>query len=278
MKPREVMLMVAPNGARKSKADHPALPLSAEELAAQAAACLDAGAAVLHLHVRDAHGGHSLDARLYHEAMRAIGAATRGRMIVQMTTEAVGRYSAKEQMRAVRAVVPAAVSLALRELVPNDADNRLGKARGFFRWLKVMTISPQFILYDPADVRRFLNLREKGIIPFRKPFLLMVLGRHAADGESAPEELDPFLEALGDAPAHWAVCAFGRREAEIAVHAARKGGHARIGFENNTRLPDGTQAPDNAALVEATARMLREAGFGIMPPEAAKTVFRNAAA
>ncbi len=268
--------MVAPNGARKTKADHPALPISAKELAEQARACVEAGAVALHLHVRDARGGHSLDARLYHEAMSAIHAATQGRMIVQMTTEAVGRYSAEEQMQAVRAVVPAAVSLALRELVPDDAEETQARARGFFRWLRVMNISPQFILYDAADVRRFLTLGEKGTIPFRKPFLLFVLGRHAADGESAPEELDPFIDALGDAPAHWAACAFGRREAEIAVHAARKGGHARIGFENNTRLPDGAQAPDNAALVRATARLLQKAGFGIMDERGAAAILREA--
>jgi uncharacterized protein (DUF849 family) len=92
----------------------------------------------------------------------------------------------------------------------------------------------------------------------------MVLGRYSKSGESAPEELDAYVEALGDEPAEWAVCAFGRREAEVALHAARLGGHARIGFENNIHLPDGESAPDNAALVAAVRAMLEGEGVAIM--------------
>ncbi len=51
-----VVIAVAPNGARKSKADHPRLPLTPSELAECAQDCLDAGASMLHLHVRDAAG------------------------------------------------------------------------------------------------------------------------------------------------------------------------------------------------------------------------------
>jgi uncharacterized protein (DUF849 family) len=83
--------MVAPNGARKTKADHPALPIGPAELAATAAACRDAGAAAIHLHVRDEAGGHSLDAGRYREATAEVRAAIGEAMIVQITTEAVGR-------------------------------------------------------------------------------------------------------------------------------------------------------------------------------------------
>jgi uncharacterized protein (DUF849 family) len=51
-----VILAVAPNGARKTKADHPALPMTPEEIAMTAAACHEAGAAMIHLHVRDPDG------------------------------------------------------------------------------------------------------------------------------------------------------------------------------------------------------------------------------
>ena len=60
--------MVAPNGARKVKTDHPQVPLDAGEIAAVARDCADAGAGAIHYHVRDAEGGHILDAGRYHEA------------------------------------------------------------------------------------------------------------------------------------------------------------------------------------------------------------------
>lgn len=60
-----LVIAVAPNGARKTKKDHPALPIEPRELAIEAASCIEKGAAMIHLHVRDASGGHSLDAGGY---------------------------------------------------------------------------------------------------------------------------------------------------------------------------------------------------------------------
>ncbi len=276
MSAREVMLMVAPNGARKTKADHPGLPLTPDELAAEAGACLEAGAAAIHLHVRDGEGRHSLEPADYLPAITAVREAA-PEMVVQITTEAVGRYGPAEQMACVRAVVPEAASLALRELAPDDGKETLERLRGFLRWMQVMDISPQFILYAPEEVERFLRLRSDGVIAFERPFLLFVLGRHSAEGISKPEELDPFVEVLGNAVAEWAVCAFGPREAEIALHAARLGGHARIGFENNDRLPDGSVAESNADLVRAVRDLLEREGHAVMAPAAARALFRHAA-
>ena len=67
----EVLLMVAPTGAHLSKAEAPGLPVTPEELAAEAAACKVAGAAALHLHVRDEQGRHTLDFMRYGEAIHA---------------------------------------------------------------------------------------------------------------------------------------------------------------------------------------------------------------
>ena len=67
-----VIVMSAPNGARRNHADHQALPMTAQESADDAVALLDAGVGVLHLHVRDADGEHSLDADLYRDAIAAI--------------------------------------------------------------------------------------------------------------------------------------------------------------------------------------------------------------
>jgi uncharacterized protein (DUF849 family) len=58
-------------------------------------------------------------------------------------------------------------------------------------------------------------------------------------------------------------CAFGPREAEFATQAAQAGGDARVGFENNFHLPDGSVAPSNAAIVAATADKARALGLGL---------------
>ena len=264
------MIMVAPNGARRGKADHPALPLTPAELAADARACALAGAAAVHLHVRDATGVHTLDAGLYREATAAIRATAGPDLVVQITTEAVGRFTPAEQMACARAVMPEAVSIALRELVPDEPAEPT--AEQFFRWMASEEIAPQFILYAPDEVTRLLDLVDRGVIRWARPFLLLVLGRHAADQQSAAGDLDPFLARLDGRDLPWAVCAFGRREAECALHAAKSGGHIRVGFENNLHLPSGALAPSNAALVEATVELLQRHGFAPMNAAEARAV------
>jgi 3-keto-5-aminohexanoate cleavage enzyme len=256
-RPRPVIVAVAPNGARRGKADHPALPMTADEIAAAVAACHEAGASLVHLHVRDADGGHTLDADAYRAATDAVRATVGDRVIVQVTTEAMGRYTVAEQMAMVRAVRPEAVSLALREIVP-DREHELAAAN-FFEWLTKARVIPQYILYSPDEVRRFADLRRRGIIPGLLPFVLFVLGRYADAQAGRPEELDAFLAALPE-NVEWAVCAFGPQEHACALRAAERGGHVRLGFENNLCLADGTLAADNAALVRQFASALPSLG------------------
>jgi uncharacterized protein (DUF849 family) len=264
-----LILAVAPNGARKSKADHPALPIEPDEIARAAAACLEAGAAMIHLHVRDRDGNHSLDVEAYRAAIAALRREVGERMVIQVTTEAVGRYRLDEQMAMVRELRPEAVSLALRELAPDKAAEPA--AAEFFAWLRHEQIRPQFILYSEEDLRRFDDLRARGVVPQERPFLLFVLGRYTKGQASDPRDLLPFL-AANQAGHGWALCAFGGREIACAVTAAALGGHARVGFENNLHLPDGARAPDNAALIAAAAAGARAIGRPLADAEAARAV------
>lgn len=241
-----LIVSVAPNGARKSKTDHPSLPISDRELAETAASCRAAGAAMIHLHVRDSAGRHSLDPGLYRSAIAAIRREVGADLIVQVTSESVGMFNRDEQMSMVRDLRPEAVSLALGELVANDADEL--SAAEFFAWLLKESIAPQYILYSAQEVRRFHELRKRGIIPGERPFVLFVLGRYDSSGQADPYELLPFL-AAHDSECPWAACAFGRMESACAIAAIGLQGHVRVGFENNLHLSDGRVAPDNAALV-----------------------------
>jgi len=242
---------VAPNGARKTKADHPALPMTADELAREAAACRDAGAALIHLHIRDKAGKHLLDAEAYRAATAAIRREAGEDMIVQITTESVGIYLPGFQMAMVRSARPEACSVAIRELVPNAAAER--EAAAFFAWMAAERVTPQYILYTVDEVRRLIDLRARGVLPASTPFVLYVLGRYSANQSSDPLDMAPFL-AAGDRDWHWAVCAFGAKEGTVALTAAVLGGHSRVGFENNLLLGDGRLAPGNAALVEQACR------------------------
>jgi len=273
-----LVVTVAPNGARKGKDAHAALPLTRDEIARCAAACRERGAAMIHLHVRDAHGGHTLDADIYTDTIAAVRAAAGPDMVIQMTTEAVGIYDAAQQMQAVRAVRPEAVSLGLREFVPMDPaadagtgdDDAVQAFADFLAWLRTEGIFPQYILYTAEDVAAFLAYCRRGVIPGDRHFLLFVLGRYSKTQQSDPTDLLPFLAALGDASHPWSVCAFGPRENACAVTAAGLGGHVRVGFENNMYLADGCIAADNGALVGQVTETMPSLGRPVATPSQAR--------
>ena len=268
------ILSVAPNGARRTKADHPALPMTPADLAAAAVSAQAAGASLIHLHVRDADGRHTLDPGIYREATAEVRAAVGDGMIVQITTEAVGLYTPEQQIATVRTVRPEAASVALREIVPDDAGEAL--ARDFYHWATGEGIHLQHILFTPEEVARFAGLCARGVIPGEDLTVLYVLGRYTVGQKSDPSDLDPFLAAAKDVPAGligpWFVCAFGAKEGACVGHAIAHGGHARVGFENNMLLPDGTTAPDNAALVTEAAKAAAAAQRAVATGEQARAI------
>ena len=254
-----VVLAVAPNGGRKTKADHPELPLTADELARTAAECLERGASMIHLHVRDAEGRHCLDPEAYRAVIARTCQEVGDRLVLQITSESLGRFSPAEQRASVLRTNPEAVSLALRELAPEPADEKdFGE---FLGKLKQMRIWPQIILYTPAEAERLGAMVKQGLIPFDKLAVLYVLGRFALTRTAIARDLLPFLAPEMPRFASWSVCAFGRREAACVTAAALLGGHARVGFENNLALPNGARADSNAELVGAAARALEAVGL-----------------
>ena len=252
-----LIVTVAPNGAYKQPADHPALPITPQALAATARACLDAGAAMIHMHIRDAQGRHSLDVEGYREAWRVVRETVGREMVVQITSEAAGVYQAPQQIAMVEALRPEAVSIGLREIDKPEV-GEAGLARFFAGLVRERTMV-QIILYDVADLRRWQALRASGVVPEAPWFLLFVLGRYSAGQTSRPQDLLPFL-AAHDGGEPWAVCAFGATENTCIAAAAAFGGHARVGFENNLLTRDGHTAPDNAALVRQAAETARALG------------------
>ncbi|TPJ57343.1 3-keto-5-aminohexanoate cleavage protein [Mesorhizobium sp. B2-7-1] len=264
-----VAIAVAPSGGRRTKADHPALPITSDELARVAAVSLEAGAAMIHVHVRDRNGRHLLDAQAYRAAATAIRAQVGERLVVQITSEALGIYRPEQQMRVVLEARPEAVSLALREFVP-DQTHEAGFA-SFLETLRRRKVVPQIILYSTEEASYLATLARRGMIPFDNQPVLYVLGRHTVGQTSAPADLLPFL-ALGPvAPSHWMVCAFGSQETACVTTAALLGGHCRVGFENNLFLPGGALASGNGDLIAATRRALEACGLAVADADALRS-------
>lgn len=247
-------IMVAPNGARKTRADHPALPLTVGDLVETAIACHNAGAGGLHAHVRDAEGRHVLDAGIYAELLAELARATPD-LLVQITTESAGLYHPSDQRALVRALMPSAVSIALREIL---AGHETEEAARLFAECDAAGIAVQHILYSADEVTQLARLVATGVVPKRGLQVLHVLGRYTSGQRSSPSDMDLPLarQRAGGLVADWAVCAFGPAETACLTEAARRGGKVRVGFENNLFMADGSLARDNADRVAEVAAAL----------------------
>lgn len=289
MRPRPT-LMVAPTGARRTKADHPNLPITPEEQAATARACYAAGADALHLHVRNDDQSHSLDAGRYRAAIAAIADAVPG-MPVQITTESAGIFDVAQQMACLEALRPAAASISVSEMA-RDPD----RAARIYALCRDADTRVQHILYSPDCLAQLDAWDQQGLIAPSQRDVILVLGRYSPARHGHPQELSSFLSAIRDraaetaseAPAgdgadsdaahwrwSWSVCAFGPQEPDCLLAALAAGGGARIGFENNMIASDGSLFADNAASVRAFVDRASAAGLWPDPiPTSAKDTLR----
>jgi len=245
------IIMSAPNGARRVQSDHPKIPITPIEMAKCAEEILSEGASILHLHVRDENNTHTIDPDRYRASITAVKAAVGSDLIIQPTTEAVGIYNRYEQMEMVKNLNPEAVSLALRELCPDEKS--AVEFSQFMKWINQENIFPQIILYNEHDYLRFEDFRKRGVFENDEPFVLFVFGSYAGRTPETDIETKKLQELSIDTSIPWTVCGFAENEKECVMHSARNNGHIRVGFENNIWDDDNKLLKNNAEMVSFAA-------------------------
>ena len=160
--PKELpKIMVAPNGVRPMKKDHPKVPITIDEIVNTAKLSYEAGAEAIHFHIRDKNSQHILDANDCSEALIKLNKIVPN-MHLQVTTEAVGRYSPDEMRKYAYDVKPPGISIAIRELIPSrnptDEDIKL------YKYLSDEKINVQHICHEPEDIDLLSNVLNKSEI------------------------------------------------------------------------------------------------------------------
>tara|TARA_B100001093_G_scaffold507895_1_gene569154 strand:+ start:202 stop:987 length:786 start_codon:yes stop_codon:yes gene_type:complete len=247
-------LMVAPNGARKSKKDHPNLPITISEIVEESDNCFKCGVNAIHAHVRDKNGCHSLDTGLYNELIKELKVKVPD-LPVQITTEAVGKYSPNEQFEVVKKLLPESASVAFIEMLPDIKDYKLAKK--FYEFSIDNNIQVQHILYSVKDLKLFIQAIKSKIISNNNLQVLYVLGRYDKNFQSRTEDLDLFIQEHKSILSfiEWGICAFGEAETDCLMKSFTFGGKARVGFENNFQNADGTIAETNADRVSEIVKL-----------------------
>ena len=265
-----VILALAPNGAYKQKTDHPQLPLSLDEIVRTAIEAQQAGSSLLHLHIRDKNGLHSLDPEIYKRTIDAIRHQLGHHLVIQITSEAAGQFSPEQQIACIQSVNAECVSIALREIIRDETC--LAAAQALFDWCATRQSRPQFILYSESDLLSYLEYRKQCIIPSSPHSILFVLGRYAENQNSTKADLAPFLRYIDQIHVPWMVCAFGSSEQNCLLYAASKGGHLRLGFENNLLNARGRVANSNIEQLRDISHEARDRNWRFATSQQAREI------
>jgi uncharacterized protein (DUF849 family) len=255
------LITVAPTGAESDKAAVPALPVTLDELVASAAECRAAGAAVIHVHIRDDKGRPTLDPSRLADTVKALRESTD--LIVQLSTGGAVTDGFTDRL-AVLDAQPDGCSLTCGTV--NFGDEVFSNPWPFIRELygrtQQMGVVPEFELFDlghAATLRRLLA--EMGPPPGGHVHCDLVMGVPGGmPGD--PATLAAAVAALPPG-ATWSATGIGRSTLPVMLTALAGGGHLRVGMEDTTSFSRGRPVSSNAELVERAAAV---AGLAQRPP------------
>jgi 3-keto-5-aminohexanoate cleavage enzyme len=267
--PPEVVLTAAIVGAEITRAQTPHLPITAQEIADEAARCREVGAAIIHLHVRNADGTPTQSAELYGEAIAAIRAKTD--VIIQTSTGGAVGMSLHERSQPLL-LGPEMASLNCGTLNFGDDIfvNTRPQIRDLARRIAVARSIPELECYDVGHIDEALALAEEGLVP-RPLHFQFVLG--VPGGIGAREDVMRFMASQVPPGSTWGVAAVGRAQRPMTELAMRIGGHARVGIEDNIYWSKGVLAEGSAPLVARAADFARSIGRAPVTPERARELF-----
>ncbi|MCL2450610.1 MAG: 3-keto-5-aminohexanoate cleavage protein [Polyangiaceae bacterium] len=251
-----MVLTAAIVGAELTREQTPHLPLTPEEVAAEAARCCEAGAAIVHLHVRADDGKNTQSAERFTRVIEAI--RQRCDVIVQTSTGGAIGMSVAERTGPL-ACRPEMATLNCGTI--NFGDDVFINSRPDIRRvaaaIRAAGVVPELECYEVGHVEEALSLAAEGLVaaPFHFQFVLGVRG-----AIPAREEVVHFMRSFVPHGSTWGVAAVGRSQQPMTELAMRLGGNARVGLEDNIYLSKGVLAEGSAPLVARAAAYARSIG------------------
>jgi len=262
----ELILTAAIVGAETTREQTPFLPITAAELADEAARCREAGASVIHLHVRNADGTPSQSRELFGEAIERIREKTD--VVIQTSTGGAVGMGLDERAQPL-SCKPEMATLNCGTL--NFGDDVFVNTRPMIRDLAGRIREAGSVMelecYEVGHIDEALKLHAEGVIPTPLHFQF-VLG--VPGGIGAREDVLRFMISQVPAGASWAVAAVGRWQRPMTELAMQLGGHARVGLEDNIYLDKGVLAEGSAPLVARAAAYATSIGREVVEPARAR--------
>lgn len=280
MAPRKVIVTVAPTSNFHGKEAHPALPEQPHEIAQAVREAHDAGAALAHLHARDAQGRQTNDPAVFRRINAAVRAACD--VIVQNSiAPAMGAEpaTAEDGLRALDAC-PEMASIDMGVCVislPGGREHTIGWTNAFLRRaagiMRERGIRPEMEIFNNSQMSNARLLVEEGLIeaPLSYSF---VMGMDRVNQNAMAWHPATLMAMVGTLPpgALFSTLGVGPAQHPATVQSLLLGGGVRVGFEDNLFARRGEPARSNAHLVERIVGVVRDLGLEPASPEEARAM------
>ncbi|MBQ7491661.1 MAG: 3-keto-5-aminohexanoate cleavage protein [Clostridia bacterium] len=258
-------------GAEVTKAHNPAVPYTKEEMVREARSAFEAGAAVIHVHVRWDDGTPTQDRERFREILDAIREACPGVILIPSTGGAVG-MTAEERLQPTE-LFPEMATLDCGTCNFGDDvfTNDMPTMRAFGKRMIENGIKPEYECFEIGHLDTVLTMAKKGEVPGDPMQFNFVLGVSGCT-PATPENL-AFLVSKIPAGSTWTVTGVGRGAFPMAACGIIMGGNVRVGFEDNIYLGRGQKAQSNGELVAKVVRLAKELGREVANPDEARVIF-----
>ncbi len=264
------IITVAPTGAESQKDANPALPVTLDELVAAAVTCQAAGAALIHLHLRDDEGRPTLELARLRDAVAAVRESTD--LIVQLSTGGAVTDPFERRL-AVLDAAPDSCSLTTGTV--NFGDDVFSNPWPFvaelYQRAQALGVLPEFELFELGHVSALHRLLDTYGPPsgghVHADFVLGVPGGMPGTAAALVAGV-----AMLPAGATWSATGIGRSSVPVMLAALSMGGHLRVGMEDTLTYAPKRPVRDNAELVERAARLAGESLRPAATPEAARAL------
>ncbi|RZU00965.1 3-keto-5-aminohexanoate cleavage protein [Rivibacter subsaxonicus] len=284
----KAILTCALTGVLTNPKQHP-VPVTPAQMAAEARAAFEAGASIMHVHLRMQEEGYghmpSWDPEVAASVVDAIRAACPG-VIINLTTGVIGKDISGPAacIRRVRPEIAACNAGTLNYLKIKDDgqwawppmvfDNPVAKVQAFLDVMNEVGTKPEFECFDVGIVRSVGMYQKAGMVTH--PEYNFVMG--VASGMPADADLLALLPRWIEPGSTWQTTLIGRAEIwPVHQRTAELGGMLRTGLEDTFYLPGGARAPGNGELIEALADCARKAGRAVASPAEARAMLGLAA-
>ena len=269
-----VIITAAVTGSFPTKGMNPAVPYSPAEIAQSAIECHRAGAAIVHIHVRDPDTGRpAFELELFRETVDRIRRECD--MIINLTTSGyhLGEGDLIERRLQPLALRPEICSLDLGSVNFRERvfSNPPGWGEAAAKRMREAGIKPEIEIFDVGHIYQALDLIDRGLID-EPPYFQLCMG--VKWGIAATPENLLFMRSKLPPNAHWSVLGVGRAELPMIALGILLGGNVRVGFEDNIYLRRGVLAQSNAQLVEMAAGLAGHLQREIATPDEAREMLK----